>query len=118
VGGLINLCIFFRGSQYRKFRETLSWGSVLSSVARSEGTVYKECPCIMLYVPSTVWCSRERLPAAAAQPAKVRQSCSATDLFIYLMLYVSEVSCSADGVCIIVNNPLYTRDIQFWFIDK
>jgi hypothetical protein len=31
--------------------------------------------------PSTVWCSRERLPAAAAQPAKVRQSCSATDLF-------------------------------------
>jgi hypothetical protein len=22
--------------------------------------------------PSTVWCSRERLPAAAAQPAKVR----------------------------------------------
>jgi hypothetical protein len=35
--------------------------------------------------PSTVWCSRERLPAAAAQPAKVRQSCSATDyLFIYL----------------------------------
>jgi hypothetical protein len=32
--------------------------------------------------PSTVWCSRERLPAAAAQPAKVRQSCSASDLFI------------------------------------
>jgi hypothetical protein len=29
--------------------------------------------------PSTVWRSRERLPAAAAQPAKVRQSCSATD---------------------------------------
>jgi hypothetical protein len=29
--------------------------------------------------PSTVWCSRERLPAAAAQQAKVRQSCSATD---------------------------------------
>jgi hypothetical protein len=29
--------------------------------------------------PSTVWCSRERLPASAAQPAKVRQSCSATD---------------------------------------
>jgi hypothetical protein len=34
--------------------------------------------------PSTVWCSRERRPAAAAQPAKVRQSCSATDLFVYL----------------------------------
>jgi hypothetical protein len=31
--------------------------------------------------PSTVWCSRERLPVAAARPAKVRQSCSATDLF-------------------------------------
>jgi hypothetical protein len=29
--------------------------------------------------PSTVWCSRERLPAAAAQPSKVRQSCSATE---------------------------------------
>jgi hypothetical protein len=29
--------------------------------------------------PSTVWCSRERLPAVAAQPAKVRQSCCATD---------------------------------------
>jgi hypothetical protein len=29
--------------------------------------------------PSTVWCSRERLPAAAAQPAKARQSCSATE---------------------------------------
>jgi hypothetical protein len=26
------------------------------------------------YQPSTVWCSREKLPAAAAQPAKVRQS--------------------------------------------
>jgi hypothetical protein len=31
--------------------------------------------------PSTVWCSRERLPAAAAQPAKARQSCSATDYY-------------------------------------
>jgi hypothetical protein len=38
--------------------------------------------------PSTVWCSRERLPAAAAQPAKVRQSCSATDLFIYYKVTV------------------------------
>jgi hypothetical protein len=33
--------------------------------------------------PSTVWCSRERLPAAAAKPAKVRQSCSATDYYYY-----------------------------------
>jgi hypothetical protein len=33
--------------------------------------------------PSTVWCSRERLPAAAAQPAKVRQSCSTTDYYYY-----------------------------------
>jgi hypothetical protein len=31
--------------------------------------------------PRTVWCIRERLPAAAAQPAKVRQSCSATDFY-------------------------------------
>jgi hypothetical protein len=37
--------------------------------------------------PSTVWCSRERLPAAAAQPAKVRQSCSATDYY-YLLLQI------------------------------
>jgi hypothetical protein len=37
--------------------------------------------------PSTVWCSRERLPAAAAQPAKVRQSCSATDYYYYLLLH-------------------------------
>jgi hypothetical protein len=34
--------------------------------------------------PSTVWCSRERLPAAAAQPSKVRQSCSATDYYYYI----------------------------------
>jgi hypothetical protein len=32
--------------------------------------------------PSTVWCSRERLPAAAAQPAKVRQSCSTTEFLL------------------------------------
>jgi hypothetical protein len=32
---------------------------------------------------STVWFSRERLPAVAAQPAKVRQSCSATDYYYY-----------------------------------
>jgi hypothetical protein len=37
--------------------------------------------------PSTVWCSRERLPAAAAQPAKVRQSCSATDLFYFYFIF-------------------------------
>jgi hypothetical protein len=34
--------------------------------------------------PSTVWCSRKRLPAAAAQPAKVLQSCSATDYYYYI----------------------------------
>jgi hypothetical protein len=32
---------------------------------------------------STVWCSRERLPAAAAQPAKVHQSCSTTEDYYY-----------------------------------
>jgi hypothetical protein len=37
--------------------------------------------------PSTVWCSRERLPAAAAQPAKVRQCCSATDYYYYYYYY-------------------------------
>jgi hypothetical protein len=36
--------------------------------------------------PSTVLCSRERLPAAAAQPAKVRQSCSATDTYVHNIL--------------------------------
>jgi hypothetical protein len=35
--------------------------------------------------PNTVWCSRERLPAAAAHPAKVRQSCSATDYYLLLI---------------------------------
>jgi hypothetical protein len=37
--------------------------------------------------PSTVWCSRERLPAAAAQPAKASQSCSATDYYYYYYYY-------------------------------
>jgi hypothetical protein len=37
--------------------------------------------------PSTVWCSRERLPAAAAQSAKVHQSCSATDYYYYYYYY-------------------------------
>jgi hypothetical protein len=36
--------------------------------------------------PSTVWCSRERLSAAAAQPTKVRQSCSDTDYYYYIEL--------------------------------
>jgi hypothetical protein len=46
--------------------------------------------------PSTVWCSRERLPAAAAQPAKVRQICSATDYYYYYTgLLVSWVAQSA-----------------------
>jgi hypothetical protein len=44
--------------------------------------------------PSTVWCSRERLPEAAAQPAKVRQSCSATDL---LLLYAEVPLWCASG---------------------
>jgi hypothetical protein len=43
--------------------------------------------------PSTVWFSRERLPAAAAQPAKVRQSCSATDYYYYYAsLYVNSLT--------------------------
>jgi hypothetical protein len=39
--------------------------------------------------PSTLWCSRERLPAAAAQPAKARQSCSASD---YYLCFASRIS--------------------------
>jgi hypothetical protein len=42
--------------------------------------------------PSTVWCSRERLPAAAAQPAKVRQSCSATDYY-FIIIYLLTKHC-------------------------
>jgi hypothetical protein len=37
--------------------------------------------------PSTVWCSPKRLPAAAAQPAKVRQSCSATDYYFEIVCF-------------------------------
>jgi hypothetical protein len=47
--------------------------------------------------PSTDWCSRERLPAAAAQPAKVRQSCSATDYYyIHLLIGVTVVLYTKD----------------------
>jgi hypothetical protein len=42
--------------------------------------------------PSTVWCSRERLPAAAAQPAKVRQSCSATDFYFFIFFLILKQS--------------------------
>jgi hypothetical protein len=45
--------------------------------------------------PNTVWCSRERLPVAAAQPAKVRQSCSATDLFDLFLLKTRVISLSS-----------------------
>jgi hypothetical protein len=40
--------------------------------------------------PSTVWCSRERLPAAAAQPAKACQSCSASDYYYYMRSRVAQ----------------------------
>jgi hypothetical protein len=42
--------------------------------------------------PSTVWCSRERLPAAAAQPVKARESCSATDYYYYFSYNICIVS--------------------------
>jgi hypothetical protein len=48
--------------------------------------------------PSTVWCSRERLPAAAAQPAKVRQSCSATDYYI-IYIYFFFKFCIYSVIC-------------------
>jgi hypothetical protein len=41
--------------------------------------------------PSTVWCSRESLPAAAAQPAQVRQSCSATDYYLLLLTISKQI---------------------------
>jgi hypothetical protein len=49
--------------------------------------------------PSTVWCSRERLPAAAAQPAKVRQSCSATDYYLLSQEAVFLVLRSSVKIC-------------------
>jgi hypothetical protein len=55
--------------------------------------------------PSTVWCSRERLPAAAAQQAKVRQSCSATDYYYYFMCVCACVRvrvCACVCVCVCV----------------
>jgi hypothetical protein len=36
--------------------------------------------------------SRERLPAAAAQPAKVRQSCSATDYYIIIIIIIIDTT--------------------------
>jgi hypothetical protein len=40
---------------------------------------------------STVWCSRERLPAAADQPAKFVRACSATDYYIKQGLTLKEL---------------------------
>jgi hypothetical protein len=63
--------------------------------------------------PSTVWCSRERLPAAAAQPAKVRQSCSATDYYYYLLellLHPSDI----DGIGCYVNNEIELGVLHGW----
>jgi hypothetical protein len=55
--------------------------------------------------PSTVWCSRERLPAAAAQPAKVRQNCSATDyiIIIIIIIHVIDIRILFEFI-LIVNN--------------
>jgi hypothetical protein len=80
--------------------------------------------------PSTVWCSRERLPAAAAQPAKVRQSCSATDFFFVLTFFavhqnITSVACSIhamtpSGFRCNSFDPVYTADCikmaTFWDI--
>jgi hypothetical protein len=53
--------------------------------------------------PSTVWCSRERLPAAAAQPAKFRQSCSAT----YYYYIINKNECKKEKHINLINplNP-------------
>jgi hypothetical protein len=81
--------------------------------------------------PSTVWCSRERLPAAAAQPAKVRQSCSATYYYYYsvnvnifntdrldlLLNFQSQSHVTTDGQSvspsILVSSPLRAHDQIF-----
>jgi hypothetical protein len=38
---------------------------------------------------STVWCSRERLPAAAVQPAQGSSELCATDLFIFIVAQIT-----------------------------
>jgi hypothetical protein len=58
--------------------------------------------------PSTVWCSRERLPAAAAQPAKVRQSCSATDYY-YLFMVPSYLSSRVRRESYVVHSRLISH---------
>jgi hypothetical protein len=60
--------------------------------------------------PSTVWCSRERLPAAAAQPAKVRQSCSATDYYYTRCIYIFDISDSPGFI--IVDGSKYPSYIE------
>jgi hypothetical protein len=61
--------------------------------------------------PSTVWCSRERLPAAAAQPAKVRQSCSAT--YFYFFYYRFNQSINHEAQIIVISQSQCDR--FYWF---
>jgi hypothetical protein len=66
---------------------------------------------------STVWCSRERLPAAAAQPAKVRQSCSATDSYYLLKIqnlryYIVKTKKCDEQHSILLHNAKYKHTDQ------
>jgi hypothetical protein len=56
--------------------------------------------------PSTVWCSRKRLPAAAAQPAKVVRACSATDWIGLLVNSLAIIVCVLEcSFLVIISKP-------------
>jgi hypothetical protein len=61
--------------------------------------------------PSTVWCSRERLPAAAAQQAKVRQSCSARDYYFIIIIIRWHARERRESVQGFVGNPEGKRQL-------
>jgi hypothetical protein len=75
--------------------------------------------------PSTVWCSRERLPAAAAQPAKVRQICSATDYYVTHPLRMTDtdrqnsaaISCPVSP-CFAIRYLYYNQSIELWWMNQ
>jgi hypothetical protein len=48
--------------------------------------------------PSTVWCSRERLPAAAAQPAQGSSDPVAPRIYFFIFFYFSNIMLE-DMVC-------------------
>jgi hypothetical protein len=82
---------FFWGSWVWNGVQSALWSDKLCSYLNKEVTVqFRKLKnaavgfdVLITCQPSTVWCSRERLPAAAAQPSKARQSCSASDYYYY-----------------------------------